>query len=237
MNNNFQLKKTHTSCVSKNFLRRAVAPIIATLLLVAIAVVGGSIIFVFSQGFFATAQISDSPQIESIKILGYDATDGPVVTFHDGVGSTDTVAVGGALTSDGLNTGEYIAVYIKNDGVNKVTFSEIRLAGAIYSYEEMSGSIPTVLPNYTTTCTPPSDGINGALDCEEYTLVIKGVDGLIVDGIITDTSAPELQPGQEATIIMALEKDVKTGRDMQFKLTTSKGAVLVSTVLSGQQNG
>ena len=34
-----------------------VAPIIATLLLVAIAVVGGSIIFVFSQGFFASAGV------------------------------------------------------------------------------------------------------------------------------------------------------------------------------------
>ncbi|MEK0340135.1 MAG: archaellin/type IV pilin N-terminal domain-containing protein, partial [Nitrosopumilus sp.] len=34
--------------------RRAVAPVIATLLLVAIAVVGGSIVFVFAQGFFSS---------------------------------------------------------------------------------------------------------------------------------------------------------------------------------------
>ncbi|GFN40744.1 MAG: hypothetical protein YK1312THETA_50001, partial [Marine Group I thaumarchaeote] len=36
---------------------RAVAPVIATLLMVAIAVVGGTIIFVFSQGFFNQAQV------------------------------------------------------------------------------------------------------------------------------------------------------------------------------------
>ena len=54
--------------------RRAVAPVIATLLLVAIAVVGGSIVFVFSQGFFSSAQISGAPQIESMQIVGYDAT-------------------------------------------------------------------------------------------------------------------------------------------------------------------
>ena len=53
MNNIIQLKKTRKSFVSKNFQKRAVAPVIATLLLVAIAVVGGSIIFVFSQDFFA----------------------------------------------------------------------------------------------------------------------------------------------------------------------------------------
>ena len=67
--------------------RRAVAPVIATLLLVAIAVVGGSIVFVFSQGFFSSAQISGSPNIESLKIVGYDATDGPVLQIHDGLES------------------------------------------------------------------------------------------------------------------------------------------------------
>ena len=55
--------------------RRAVAPVIATLLLVAIAVVGGSIVFVFSQGFFSSAQISGSPNIESLKITGYDRSE------------------------------------------------------------------------------------------------------------------------------------------------------------------
>jgi flagellin-like protein len=232
-----QLTQKWVSRGLKLHQRRGVSPIIATLLLVAIAVVGGSIIFVFSQGFFATAQISGSPQIESIKILGYDATDGPVVAFHDGVLTTETVAVGGALTSDELNTGEYVAVYVKNDSVNKVTFSEIRLAGAVYLYEEMSDATPTVLPNYQTTCVTPSDGTNALLDCEEYTLVVKGVDLLIVDGIVSDTSAPELQPGQEATIVMALDKDVKVARDMQFKLTTTNGAVFIATIQSGQQSG
>ena len=233
MNNNIQLKKTHTSCVSKNFLRRAVAPIIATLLLVAIAVVGGSIIFVFSQGFFATAQISDSPQIESIKILGYDATDGESIQFHDGFSSNAT-SLAGATASDGLLAGEYIGIYVKNDSVNKITFSEIRFAGIVYAYVELDdGSPPTALLPYTAggACALSAD-----LDCTEYTLVTQGIDGT-TQGVLIDTSAPELQPGQEVTIIMSLDKDVKTGRDMQFKLTTAKGAVFVSTVLSGQQNG
>ena len=64
--------------------RRAVAPVIATLLLVAIAVVGGSIVFVFSQGFFSSAQISGAPTIESLQINGYDATDVTNLELHDG---------------------------------------------------------------------------------------------------------------------------------------------------------
>jgi len=69
---------------SKLTSRRAVAPVIATLLLVAIAVVGGSIVFVFSQGFFSSAQISGSPTIESLKFTGYDASDGVTLENHDG---------------------------------------------------------------------------------------------------------------------------------------------------------
>ena len=50
--------------------KRAVAPVIATLLMVAIAVVGGTIIFVFSQGFFNQSQISGTPSIVFAVIIG-----------------------------------------------------------------------------------------------------------------------------------------------------------------------
>jgi flagellin-like protein len=130
------MTKLHTNKMTS---RRAVAPVIATLLLVAIAVVGGSIIFVFSQGFFSSAQISGSPQIESIKILGYDATDGNSTQFHDGITGNVT---SGADDSLGLQTDEYVTVYLKNDSVNKVTLSEIRLAGTVYDYAAGSGTLP-----------------------------------------------------------------------------------------------
>jgi len=215
--------------------KRAVAPVIATLLLVAIAVVGGSIIFVFSQGFFSSAQISGNPAIESIKIVGYDATDGGLIQFHDGVTSTSAV-IGGNGTSDGLKAGEYIAVYLKNDSVNKVTFSEIRLAGSVYDFNAFATAI--VMPAFTTgagTGCPASTATT--IDCKEYALITEAVLGAIVDGVVSTTSAPEMQPGQEMTMVLALEKDVKVGRDMQYKLTTTNGAVFVSTVNSGQQSG
>lgn len=211
------MTKLHTK--NRMTSRRAVAPVIATLLLVAIAVVGGSIIFVFSQGFFSSAQISGSPQIESIKILGYDATDGDLSTSHDGY---EASVLTGNSTSNGLKANEYIFVYVKNDSVNKVTFSEIRLAGDVYTYIDFAGA---VLPTWNTA----------GLEASEYTMVAVG-DG-VVEFETIDSSAPELQPGQEATIVLELEKDVKTGRDMQFKLSTANGAVFVGTINSGQQSG
>jgi hypothetical protein len=178
---------------------------------------------VFSQGFFSSAQISGSPQIESIKILGYDATDGNSTQFHDGFVTNSTLT--GANAADGLNAEEYVVVYLKNDSVNKITLSEILLAGEEFVYVDLGGAD---LPDYTA-------GLAN-LGEPEYTIVEEGFDGSNYS-ITIDSSAPELQPGQQATIVMALEKDVKQGRDLQFKLTTTSGAVFVGTINTGQQSG
>jgi len=224
------MTKLHTNKMTS---RRAVAPVIATLLLVAIAVVGGSIIFVFSQGFFSSAQISGSPNIESIKILGYDATDGDAIQFHDGY-LTNATSLAGFDGSDGLRTGEYVGVYLKNDSVNKITISEIRVAGDIYVFEELVGVAS--MPAYKTTCTLPATASNSDLDCGEYIIIGQGVDGTDV-GVPIQSSSPSLEPGQQATLVFALGKDVKSGRDLQFKLSTSAGSVFVGTLNSGQQSG
>ena len=185
--------------------RRAVAPIIATLLLVAIAVVGGSIIFVFSQGFFSAAQISGSPTIESLKFTGYDASDGGTFLNHDGSTYLNATANN---PGDGLKSGEAIAVYVQNNSVSKTTLGEIRFGGTVYTY---------------TASTIPVAG--------EYSILTKGPSSLL------GTTSAEIQPGQQVTIIVGLDEDVKSGRDAQFKLSTSNGAVFVGTVIAGQQSG
>ena len=112
--------------------KRAVAPVIATLLLVAIAVVGGSIIFVFSQGFFSSAQVSGSPQIESVEIVGYDAGDVVQLTLHDGLPS----GVADGTVNNAIDLGERVAIYVQNQSAQKVTISELRVAGTEYFYNQ-----------------------------------------------------------------------------------------------------
>lgn len=144
-----------TSRKQKMASRKAVAPIIATLLLVAIAVVGGSIIFVFSQGFFSAAQVSGSPTIESVKFEGYDATDGTTLLTHDG-----NVFAAANTAGNGLVTDETIAIYVQNNGVSKVTLNEVRFGGTVYAYSTAAFTASTpefhVMTDNTTFITTTS---------------------------------------------------------------------------------
>jgi len=212
--------------------RRAVAPIIATLLLVAIAVVGGSIIFVFSQGFFSSAQVSGAPNIESLRITGYDARDSTVLTLHDGLATGPSATLPQGAASNGLATGERIAVYLQNNSVQKVTLSEVRLAGSVYSF----------VPGTTAASTLDAFGGAGLLASSVipgYMIATNsnGVAGAETAATVLTTTAGEIQPGQQATVIIQLDENVKTGRDAQFKITTTNGAVFVGTVIAGQQSG
>ncbi|MCJ8307158.1 MAG: hypothetical protein HRU07_08940 [Nitrosopumilus sp.] len=190
-----------TKLQSKMTSRRAVAPVIATLLLVAIAVVGGSIVFVFSQGFFSSAQISGAPQIESLKFAGYDATDGTMLN-HDG-----TVFAAGNTAGDGLLVDENIVIYVQSNSVGKLTLGEVRFGGTVYNYN----------------ATGPIQG--------SYQILTRG------PATILSATSAEVQPGQQVTLILQLDENIKQGRDTQIKLTTSNGAVFVGTVIAGQQSG
>jgi len=198
--------------------RRAVAPVIATLLMVAIAVVGGTIIFVFSQGFFSQAQISGTPSIESIKIFGYDARDISALRAHDG--QTMPALSAGNTTGNvlGKNVDERVAVFIKNDSVNQVLFSEVRLGGTVYTYDTA-----TTLSDWDDT----TDLIPG-----EYSVMLDAA----ATGILQELAAT-IQPGGTVTLIVDLDDNFPIGRDTQFKLTTTNGAVFVGTVVMGQNAG
>ncbi len=199
---------------------KAVAPVIATLLMVAIAVVGGTIIFVFSQGFFSSSQISGTPQIESLKIEGYDARAVPNLQMHDG---QDMQGQAGDVDSL-VEINERVAVYVTNNSVQKVVLGEIWLSGFQYDYVNVNA--PGALGLFGTT-TP------GELRTTNYT-VLTGTNG--GDQLLNE-AAGEIQAGQTATIIFDLESDMRIGRSSQFKLTTSNGNVFVGTLSVGQQSG
>jgi len=210
--------------------RRAVAPVIATLLLVAIAVVGGSIIFVFSQGFFSSAQVSGAPQIESIEIVGYDASDVEVLLLHDGIftdGNNTSAEYDGksiANNGEGILQSERVAVYLQNQSAQRVTLDEISLAGNVYIYF-VSGS--------ATLAAAPLDGSEDGL----YEIVKQGDAVTPGDAITLDGDVPIMEAGEEVTILMTLSTQMSSGRDAQFKIETANGAVFVGTIIAGQQSG
>jgi len=189
---------------------RAVAEVIATLLLVSIAVVGGSLIFVFSQGFFSNTQFSGTPQIELVKILGYDARDVANLNAHDG----QTMSV---VSSDpntpGKNVGERVIVYVKNDSVQQILFSEVRLGGTVYQYNTVDP-----IPVFTAG----TGGNYGILNNSTH---------MTSDPVGIDPA------GKTVGIIFELNDGFPIGRDTQFKITTTSGAVFISTVVMGQNAG
>jgi len=207
MNTNIDILRRHKS-------RKAVAPVIATLLLVAIAVVGGAIVFAYSQSFFSSSQLSGRPTIEAVKIVGYDARAVAIIVNQNGA----QFGVGSGGDTDALKeAGEKISVFIKNDSVQAITLSELRFGGSVYTFANPAPATLSVLAN-------------GA-----YT--IAGVGGGTGTELITTSSVAEIQPGQTGSIVLALSEDMKSGRDTQFKITTTNGAVFVGTVVVGQQSG
>jgi flagellin-like protein len=206
MNTNLNNRRLHS--------HRGVAPVIATLLLVAIAVVGGAIVFAYSQNFFSSSQLSGRPTIEAVKIVGYDARAVDIINNQNGV------AFGAASGGDNdalKEIGENIAVYIKNDSVQSITISELRFGGSIYTFSN------------------PAPATLGATANGQYTLA--GAAGGTGTELITTNSVAEIQPGQTISVVLALSEDMKSGRDNQFKMTTTNGAVFVGTVVVGQQSG
>jgi len=193
--------------------RRAVAPVIATLLLVAIAVVGGSIIFVFSQGFFSSAQISGAPQIESIEITGYDLSDAASLTMHDGGSSS----VADGTINGSLDTDERVAVYVQNQSAQTVVFDEIKLGGATYTYAQTATLPVNAAAAGTFYVVYQSDGANPAITSNSLT--------------------GELGAGRDATIVFDLSQPTQIGRDVQFKIDTANGATFVGTAVGGQLVG
>ncbi len=222
-------KKIHsfTFIISKAKCRRGVSPIIATLLLVAIATVGGSTVFAFSQDAFSTTQISGYPKIELIKIVGYDARDVGKVKAHDGIEiitkNKDCCGI-----ADGIKKAdERIAIYLQNNSVEQLWFSEIRISGVVYNFT-----------TYTTH--PPPFGIGGwdqalVKPQQGQYVILLGHDGR-VDGDLLKFPSPTMQPGEIITLLVDLDQTYNTSRDAQFKLTTSEGNIFVSTIIMGQSS-
>jgi len=229
---------------------RAVAPVIATLLMVAIAVTGGTVIFVFSQGFFNVAQISSGfPSIETVTVLGYDARDVSQLTTHDGL-QTFKPYTGG--DGDGLfEKHERITIYVTNDSNEPITISEISFGGTVYEYAnaEVLQSVgpESSIPGGTYDFWLGKGEENHDVLLQEYLVNHDtALQEYLVNHDITLQQYQEIndislqgriqviEPGDSVTTILALDSNFKLGRDVPFRITTTNGAIFVDTIIMGQ---
>ncbi|HSG73925.1 MAG TPA: archaellin/type IV pilin N-terminal domain-containing protein [Nitrosopumilaceae archaeon] len=211
----------HEKYEFKSFKKRGVAPVIAHLLLIAIAVIGGTIIFTFSEGFFSSAQISGSPTIESLTIFGYDARAVPNLQMHDG---NNLIATSGAADPN-IEADDRIAIYITNHSVEKILLGEVEFGGFEYSYVNVNNALGG-LGAYNTI-------VAGELRATNYTILTSTTGG---DQLLNE-DAGEIKAGQTATLLLDLESDLRIGRSTQLKITTSNGNVFVGSISVGQLRG
>ena len=191
-------------------IRRGVAPVIATLLMVAIAVVGGTIIFVFSQEFFSDAQVSGFSEMEFLKIEGYDGRDVAQLDAHD---DSPMLAGSGGVQDNLKQVGERMAVYITNHSVDRVTITEVRFNGDLYTFNNGVATLDTFVG-----ATAPTLG--------GYVLLIDpSTNGLL------NSDVPFLEPGQTVTIVLGITENIKVGRDTQIRIETQVGTVFLGTVV------
>ena len=201
--------------------RRAVAPVIATLLMVAIAVVGGMLVFVFAQDFFTSTDTMTGPTIEVLHLFGYDARDlatGAAVENHAGNVCTVTGVAGGTLADN-----DVFAIYVRNLGSNDVVLSDV----SVFNTKGTALTTASAL-----IATNPEGG--------EWGVVATGA----ACGTAQIASGTIIPAGRDATILIAFGTDadqfgeeVKLGRPIFIKVETGSGNVFTKQIVNGRQVG
>ena len=206
--------------------RRAVSPIIATLLLIAIAVIGGVMIYVFTQGFFGNSSITTSPSVDTITLSGYDMREvipaGGCVTPTAGLSTHEGTLIchGDAATDDGKADSEAGAIYIRNVGQKSYTISKIEVNGKALGF-------------VTTDLALDGPAVYGIYSAESAS------DIAISDAPATTAT---VLPGQEATIVVSFDdtagsdNTAAAGRTIPVKISSASGSVYNFNVVVGSKS-
>lgn len=203
-----------TTREDRKYEHSGVAPIIATLLMVAIAVVGGILIFVFAQGFFTDTQITTSPPVESLSIIGFDARDidGGAAVPEQLCANGEVNADATGVTADNALKGadsEFISIYVLNNSPKAITLTELKIAGVTYDSYIASG--PPAAPK----------------DFSLYNNECVGKDDVIAT----------IQPGETVTIVGMVSGTLKVGREAPVNIQTTAGNTFTASLVVGTQRG
>jgi len=198
--------------------RRGVAPIIATLLMVAIAVVGGVLIYVYTQGFFASTS-STTVSTDVIVIVGYDTrerdnttTGGITNSLGSVIANCGDVEPATFAVDNQKVAGDHIAIHIRNGGGAAVTLTSVKVNGA-------GAPIAT-----TDFC---SDG--AATKATTWNIVTSAGTAL------ASSSTVALNPGQTTSIVFELGETLSNGQTVSVEIGTASGGSFASNIAIGQR--
>ena len=192
--------------------RKAVEPIIATLLIVAVAVVGGVVTFTWVTGTSANLTGTALPGVESLQLLGHDARDVADLTSFDILDNTTDQK----LVGDGSN-GEFIVLQVRNTGANNMIISEVLIMGVSHMWDSSA--------NLSTAPT------NGKFE------MYQKVNGAPT----TDKTEPRIAPGEDARFAIRLgdlpSDQIQLSVNLQVKVKTTQPTTFNFIVPIGSANG
>ena len=190
---------------------RGIAGIIVALVLVAIAVVGGIVVFTFMQGFISETQVT-GPSFDVIEIFGYDTSDDFSLTPHTGGADVGINTNAAAAT---LEDGDAFSLYLRNRGSGLVVIDSIKVYGTTYT-------ISTVA---CTWGTQPADG--------QFSISS--------DGARANCGQGSIAGGEEVTIYVRYAEstngEVALGRPIPTTLVTANGMEVTKSISNGVQVG
>jgi flagellin-like protein len=207
----------------------AVSEIIATLMLLAITVVGAVMISVLMQGSLGglgtdfTSTYLESQQVPSIKLTGYDTRDGLVLYGIKAINNTQNseLCTKGCDTANAnnypnLGGTEFIVLRIKNEGTNSFTVDDV----VINDIDHLWDSTKT-----------------GILSSSNYPNAGKFVIVSYVSPLpnpVTISSSNVLSSGDQVLLVMKLSKDIAmTGGAQQPDISYN---IPLSVELTGSLN-
>ena len=220
-----------TSCFVRKKSHRAVAPIIATLLLITIAVIGGVMIYVFTQGFFGNASISRVPSVDTIVLSGYDMRE---ILEHHPCDNSHSPATRGTITHEGevtchgdYNTGdgkfdeEAGTIFIRNVGEKPYNLLELEVNGKKLDFKSTDPEISNRARVFGIYTVPDTQTATAGTTLREVATILPGQEGTLVvtfDG--SGTSA---------------DNSAAAGRIIPIKLTSSSGSVYNFNIVIGEK--
>jgi flagellin-like protein len=195
--------------------RRAVSPIIATLLLIAIAVAAGVVVYVFTSSLAGNLTKSSGSQIsQDLAMQAYDFT-----------------GRGGA----GLS-GKALVLYFSNVGSTPATVSSVYFDGTLLNQYPVTNSYYGNCPQSGTCSISSITG--GYYALVPQTNVVSFPSGTSIQ-FIDSTPYPGLQttslpPETSAQLVVTLSSAQTAGSSHSVKLVTTNGGIFVFNVIAGQ---
>jgi hypothetical protein len=192
--------------------RKALMPIVATILLIGTTVMGGISVYVWESGLLGGTSGMALPTTMSMQLLGYDARDTTdltsLTTLDNGVSDPTSLVAGS----------EFMVLKVRNTATQEITVDKVIILGKEHIWDS----------DATSATEAPAKG--------EFQIYQR----LSGDPTMQKTK-PSLASGEDARIALklsdSLPHNISLGRNILVKVKTTDGSMFNFNIVTGLESG